>query len=311
MSVPAHYEDTDLALFAMQLLDGEAHRAVANHVSGCAFCRQELARLQGDLAACAYGIEMHSPAAVVRERVLHQVAREKKAPPVEEVERSPRIEAVPPMEDLDEPKLEFRTRNGNNPKAVGRGRDADAGAQTRGRSDGHLLKDIFLWLGWAIAAALAVAGTKMYHEQEGYKARLAVQASEVEQLRDDVAGSRRLLETITDTSSQQVLLSGAAEETGKPSPEGHVIYMANKGALILLAHNLAPLEPERVYELWLIPADGRDPIPAGTFHPDDKGNGSVVLPPLPKAVRAKAFGVTVEEGNGTQSPTMPIVLAGS
>ncbi len=253
---------------------------------------------------------MHSPGGAVRERVLHQIAREKKAPPVETVERTPRTKAVTPREDLDEPKLEFRTRNGSHATVARRGRDAEAEVRTHRRSDGHLLKDIFLWLGWAVAAGLAVVGTRMYHERESYKARLAVQTGEVEQMRDDVAGSRRLLETITDTSSQQVLLSGAAEETGKPSPEGRVIYLASKGALILLANNLAALEPEKVYELWLIPADGRDPIPAGTFHPDEKGNGSVVLPPLPRAVQAKAFGVTVEEGNGTQSPTMPIVLAG-
>jgi anti-sigma-K factor RskA len=96
-----------------------------------------------------------------------------------------------------------------------------------------------------------------------------------------------------------------------PPPQGRVTYVADKGALILLASNLEPLAAYKTYELWLIPADGRDPIPAGTFHPDTRGNASVILPPLPKGIEAKAFGVTIEDDGGSQTPTMPIVLAGS
>lgn len=311
MSTATHYEETELSLFAMQLLDREAHQVVAAHVKECLFCRQELARLQGDLAACAYGIEMYSPAAVVRERVMHQVAREKKAPPVEPVERRAQIEAVARDEEPEEPRLEFRTRSASR-------QTASRGEHNRRREDRQqrepsrpLFRGPFLWLGWAAAAGLAVGGANLYYERENYRSRLATQAGEVDQLREDAAGSRRLLETITDPSAQQILLSSTADATTDGAPEGHVIYAADKGALVLLADNLSPLQPDKVYELWLIPADERDPIPAGTFHPDARGHGSIVLPPLPKAVQAKTFGVTVEDGAGAQSPTMPIVLAGS
>jgi len=36
----------------------------------------------------------------------------------------------------------------------------------------------------------------------------------------------------------------------------------------------------------------------------------VVLPELPKGIVAKTFGVTIEDGEGSQLPTMPIVLKG-
>jgi anti-sigma-K factor RskA len=74
---------------------------------------------------------------------------------------------------------------------------------------------------------------------------------------------------------------------------------------------MLPLQPYKTYELWLIPADGRDPIPAGTFKPDDHGNASLMLPELPRGVTAKAFGVTIEDDGGAQTPTMPIILAGA
>jgi anti-sigma-K factor RskA len=34
------------------------------------------------------------------------------------------------------------------------------------------------------------------------------------------------------------------------------------------------------------------------------------MPPLPKGVEAKAFGVTVEDEGGSSTPTLPIIMAG-
>ena len=73
---------------------------------------------------------------------------------------------------------------------------------------------------------------------------------------------------------------------------------------------MARLESAKVYELWLIPADGHAPIPAGTFKPDAQGYASVILPQLPKGVVAGQFGVTVEQEGGSSTPTLPILLAG-
>lgn len=50
---------------------------------------------------------------------------------------------------------------------------------------------------------------------------------------------------------------------------------------------------------------------AGLFQPDAAGNGSVVLPPIPQGIEAKAFGVTLEDAAGSKTPTAPILLAGA
>lgn len=307
----AHYEDIDLAMFAMQLLEGEEHRAAAEHVSGCAFCRQELARLQGDLAACAYGVEMHAPASSVRERMMHRVARERRATPPappEEVIPAPRMATAPvdPVEE-EEPRLEFRRRSEEpEPKAAKRRRYEDR----KPKRQSGVAKGIFVWLGWAVAAGFAVAGVRLYQQQMEYRTRLAVQAAEVSQLRANATDAGRLMVAMTDPSAQRALLSPPETDSGSLA-EGHVIYEADKGSLILLVDHLAPVGIDKTYELWIIPADGSNPIPAGTFRPDAQGNGNVILPSLPKAVAVKAFGITVEDGAGSQTPTMPIVLAGS
>jgi anti-sigma-K factor RskA len=97
----------------------------------------------------------------------------------------------------------------------------------------------------------------------------------------------------------------------RSGPIGSVTYNADKGTLVFLASNLDPVRRFKTYELWLLPVDGSAPIPAGTFHPDDHGGGSIILPDMPKGIAAKAFVVTIEDTSGSSKPTPPIILAGS
>ena len=94
----------------------------------------------------------------------------------------------------------------------------------------------------------------------------------------------------------------------KPSLE-RVAAVKDKGALIFVASEMHPVQANKTYELWLIPADGTAPIPAGLFRPDAGGSASVILPTLPVGVEAKAFGVTIEDAQGSTTPTLPIVMS--
>ena len=76
------------------------------------------------------------------------------------------------------------------------------------------------------------------------------------------------------------------------------------------ASNFEALPAQKAYELWLIPTSGA-PIPAGVFKPDARGSATVINPPLPAGVEAKAFAITVEPESGSTSPTMPIVMIGA
>jgi Anti-sigma-K factor rskA, C-terminal/Putative zinc-finger len=163
------------------------------------------------------------------------------------------------------------------------------------------------WFGWATAvAALAVACYLGYHNFD-LQRQLDADRGQIAQLSAQAARAQELMDALTSPQAKQVTLT----ETKQPArPVGHATYLKSSGTLIFVASNLHPVPQNKTYELWLIPANGKAPIPAGLFRPDSAGSASVVLPPLPAGVEAKAFGVTVEEAQGSATPTLPIVMAG-
>src|ERR1700761_7614485 len=99
MSEPRRITSEDLALFAMQLLSKEEAAEVAAYVAQSSDARRELAEIQGDLAIYAHSVDLHSPPAQVRERLMKQVAREKKTIPIDRPiaaeTRAPEVKARP------------------------------------------------------------------------------------------------------------------------------------------------------------------------------------------------------------------------
>lgn len=288
MNATRHIEPEDLALFAMQLLSQNEAASVSAHVDECPQCRQMLAETQGDLAAYACTADMHAPPPQSRERLMKQVAREKKPIPIDHAV-APEVEAVP---------------------LASYGRGLGHGAylpdqETARRGAGFR---VLPWLGWVAAAALAFAAGSLYQQRDALRSIIATQSSTMNQAAPELAAARQVMATLTDPTAKRVVLNTTPQ--AKPAPQGRATYVASKGTLIFVANNLEPLAPAKTYELWLIPANGQPPIPAGTFQPDAKGNASVILPPLPKGVEAKAFGVTVEAEGGASKPTLPIILVG-
>jgi anti-sigma-K factor RskA len=116
-----------------------------------------------------------------------------------------------------------------------------------------------------------------------------------------------LKEFLRASNTQQVTLH---EKPHLKAPEGHTIYSSLTGKLIFTAANMPTPPPGKAYELWVLPATGKAPIPAGVFTPDPKGNAAVIFPPLPTGVEASGFGVTVENAAGSAAPTSAIILSG-
>ena len=273
-----HAGPEDLVLYALQFLAGEQAADLTHHFEHCAECLRELALVEGDLAACAFSVEPHSPPALARQRLRTQVAREN------------RVAAQPAL------------------AAFGRNRSILASPEDEAPKRSRALT-LLGWLGWILFAGLAVAGAKFYQEEAAQSALLGAQSSELERLNADSARAHQLLDALTDPDAAHVTLS--AKPPAKAQPLGRVTYNRANGSLIFLADDLDPLVTGKVYELWLVPADGRNPIPAAVFHPDNHGNASVLLPTLPAGVPARNFGVSIEDEGGAQTPTPPYILAGS
>ncbi|MES2219814.1 MAG: anti-sigma factor, partial [Acidobacteriota bacterium] len=166
---------------------------------------------------------------------------------------------------------------------------------------------VLLWGGWVAALACLFYAVHVRDINQNMEHLLAIETAQLNQTNAAAERAREVVEALTSPESQRVTLVSAHAQ---PEPSGEAVYLENRGALVFTASHLVPLPPNKTYELWVIPANGSAPIPAGTFHPDAQGMASVLLPHLPKGIPAKAFGVTMENAGGSATPTLPILLAG-
>jgi hypothetical protein len=287
-SGPRHPTPEDLVLYAMQLFTPDESNVITQHLASCPECRAELARIHSDLALTAATVELQSPPESARQRLLQQIAREKK---IVTLPQQPEAQAEP------------------QPPIAAFGRSASILSIDDHPAKRSIGRTILGVAGWAVAAGLAVTAGLEYTDRQTLRDTVAAQSGLVQRLTGEADDAHRLMDAITDPKAVRVTL--ATKPQPKAAPVGGVTYNPDKGTLVFLASNLDPLQTYKTYELWVIPADGTAPIPAGTFHPDDQGNASVIMPELPKGVPAKAFGVTIETEGGSQTPTLPIVLSGS
>jgi hypothetical protein len=165
-----------------------------------------------------------------------------------------------------------------------------------------------LWLPWAAVAALVLVAFALDARVRDLDRQIAEQKNAARAQAEANAQAQRVLDLLNARNAQHVVLTAANVH---PVPSARAVYLASQGSLVLEASDLAPLPQNKTYELWIIPANGKAPVPAGLFRPDSRGSASLVLPKLPKGVAAKAFGVTVEKASGSDTPTLPIVLSGA
>jgi len=253
MSAHVQFAD-DLALLALQALQGDERVTFEKHLEGCSSCRSELERLRGDMALLALSASGPAPPLRSRERLLKAIAKEPRA------------------------------------QKIGAAR----------RSSWTLLP-------WLAAAALLLVAAFFWQQSDRLAQRVARLQDESAQQQAQLERAREVVSTLTSTDALRVTLVAAQ---APPQPQGKAIYVRERSSLIFLASNMPALPPQRSYELWLIPTNGA-PIPAGMFKPDARGSATVVEPPLPGGVEAKAFAITVEPEQGSSAPTMPIVMMGA
>ena len=300
MNTMNHISPDDLYLFALQLLPDADMKDAATHLKDCAQCRGLLGEIQGDLAAYALTAELQTPPAQARERLLRQVAEEKKVIPMPAPIAAP-VAAAEEQQEHDEPLLHPRNSRVSQMYVP------------EEREPRRWFAPAMAWAGWSIAAVMAVMAGMQVDQRKLAEQDLSVAQSQLTQSAAQIEHAKQVVNTLRDASAMQVALHVPLNAGAVPKldPEAHATYQPNTGALVFVADHLDPLQPQKTYELWLLPAQaGQAPIPAGLFKPDANGNATVVMPPLPKGVTAKGFGVTVENDGGSKTPTAPIVLAG-
>jgi anti-sigma-K factor RskA len=192
-------------------------------------------------------------------------------------------------------------------------REASA-EEPRGRSPARAV-----WPHWTAAAAAVVALasvaaliaaraeiTRLRETLAISQARLAQAEQSSTTLRAELVANQQTHAILASGDLQRVPLSGIAPA----DRAGATAFISRtRRALVFNAHDLPPLPPDRVYQVWAI-ADGA-PISAGIFTADATGRAQLVadLPTLSGTLAAIA--VTVEPHGGVPSPTGPKYLVGT
>jgi anti-sigma-K factor RskA len=163
------------------------------------------------------------------------------------------------------------------------------------------------WLGWVLAVIFALVAAGLAHKVATVREELNNAQGGAAQTKVQLDHANEIVAVLSSPESTHVVLT----ETRQPTrPVGQVSWLQSKGALVFVAGGLRDLPAEKTYELWLIPAQGKAPIPAGLFRPDAGHGATVVLPPMPAETQAKSFEVTVEPGHGSETPSLPLVMQG-
>lgn len=329
-----HIPEDDLVLFALQLLPDDRMRQAKLHAESCDLCRSEIAKLQGDLATYSMISDIVAPPPEAKERLLRQVAKEPKPvlppepAPVAVVDRADRPDRLERPDlptridrsertdradradraDRDNAEPVFPTRQRRGLQIAAEEEEEEKAARNRPRRAPWILA----WTGWAVAAGCSFVAGLQFHQRQQIQSTIATQQAKLDDATKQSAHAQDALATLTAANAMQVALRSTADvKPGTPSALAVAAYLADKGALVFVASHMDPAPAGKTYELWLMPADGSNPMPAGMFKPDTQGRASVVMPQLPKGVAAKGFGVTLENDGGSSTPTLPVLLAGT
>jgi anti-sigma-K factor RskA len=165
------------------------------------------------------------------------------------------------------------------------------------------------WLAAAAALLFVVAvwdDARLRRQREDLRSQTAQLSAELDGARQEMA-RRDLRVRVLESDDVKVLFLDGKDP--QPAARAKVFWSEKAKTGMLLAGNLAPLPPDKQYELWVF-AEGK-PVPAGVFDADASGRALFESTSLPGAAAAQNFAVTIEPRGGVPQPTGPIVLVGT
>ena len=261
----------DLPLYAVGALTAEESKQIERHLAECSDCREELHKFREAASNIAMAVPSSAPPAHVKAQLLARLEREQ------------------PTSLAESPAPKRKTESERERRGLG----------------------AWFWLPAFATACLAVLSVGLWLQDRALFRELRQQEQITAGLQANqqvLENARALIETLTAADAQHVTLAAAG---AKPQPGAKAVYSPQQHSLVLLAGNLTPLPANKVYELWLLPASGAQPVPAGTFQPDATGSATLVLSQFAGGMMAKGFAITIENQPGSSMPTLPIILIGT
>ena len=156
----------------------------------------------------------------------------------------------------------------------------------------------WMWIPWFATIAFALFSALLYFTNLRLKNDMAALQSNGAAQQAELQHAREMLDLLKSPDAIRVTMTPGKEQ---PKPQGKTIFNPKAGRLIFIASNLPPAPPNKAYELWLVPKEGA-PVPAGTFWPDARGNAMLMESTMPAGMEPKAFAVTIEKAEGSDTP---------
>jgi anti-sigma-K factor RskA len=159
-----------------------------------------------------------------------------------------------------------------------------------------------------ITAALALAALCIGLMIQVYRLKVdnAKLAQDLALEKQRYTAAKAVMDMLNDPNVQRMTLVSAKAQ---PEPQIKTFYKKTSGHVLLLANNLEAIPADKRYQLWLIPANGSAPMPAGLLRVEPDGSAMMMHTMETPGVEAKAFAVTIEPLHGSNTPTMPLVMA--
>lgn len=142
---------------------------------------------------------------------------------------------------------------------------------------------------------------------------IIVKRNELEKLKSQLAAAQRdsaqkdeLIEFLSAPEVRSIQLAGLV---AAPQAKGKLFWNPATRRGLLVTFGLPRAGADQAYELWAIAGD--EPVPAGVFRVDERGQTRFAVPPLAEGLNFGKFAVTLEPAGGVAKPSGPMVLLGS
>lgn len=166
---------------------------------------------------------------------------------------------------------------------------------------------------WLVAAAASLLfvligfdDARLRRQREELRSQTGELSTRLSSAQADLA-RRDLRVRVLESEDVRILFLGGKDP--QPQARAKVFWSEKAKRGVVVAGNLAPLPPDKQYELWVF-SEGK-PVPAGVFDADPSGRALFESPDLVAIQAAQNFAVTVEPRGGVAQPTGPIVLVGT
>jgi anti-sigma-K factor RskA len=155
-------------------------------------------------------------------------------------------------------------------------------------------------------ALLLAAGSTVW--ALNLRAELDAQSARIASLSERAQNYGKVTAVLQAADTQVRILEGMGNGQGA---FGRVYIDPDTSDGMMMVRGLPPLPAGRVYQLWVVGADGQRQSAGVLTWTDKSGNGYTLIQCPDTLARWKSFGVTEEPSGGSPAPTTPRVLGGT